>query len=222
MNNFQCPPIVSILSPFFLFLSFSFIRVLISFNEDEHIDNPSEILITWMGNYQKKSKTNSKPQNKMQRNVFQEDNVYIYIQRKSLNLFEAAYIRELNVPITRDDRLRVRYETYYVFLVDGAPLSAAHLAYQDKLARLRQVEPAVFCNFPVGCTTGGPRCGKLQPRLFMTDAFRCITPLQTPRTVDAKEEATVILISPYNRVINWILNGTDFLRRRNLEIEARI
>lgn len=65
----------------------------------------------------------------MQRNVFQEDNVHIYIYRKSLNLFEAAYIRELNVPITRDDRLRVRYETYYVFLVDGAPLSAAHLAY---------------------------------------------------------------------------------------------
>lgn len=51
MNNFQCPPIVSILSPFFLFLSFSFIRVLISFNEDEDIDNPSEILITWMENY---------------------------------------------------------------------------------------------------------------------------------------------------------------------------
>lgn len=44
----------------------------------------------------------------------------------------------------------------------------------------------------------------------------------TSDALDAKEEATVILISPYNRVINWILNGTDFLRRRNLEIEARI
>lgn len=137
----------------------------------------------------------------MQRSACSKRLIYIKREKESLvNLFEAAYIRELNVSITGGTiGYEMCYEADYIFLVDGAPLSAAHLAYQDKLARLRQVEPAVFCNFPVGCTTGGPRCGKLQPRLFMTNgrAFRhCITPLQTPRTVDAKEEATVTLISP--------------------------
>ena len=68
------------------------------------------------------------------------------------------------------------YESDYVFLLDIPYPCLQHLAYQDKLLRLRQVKPVVFCNFPVGCTTA-PRCGKLQPTLFMTivRTFRCIT-----------------------------------------------
>lgn len=167
----------------------------------------------------------------MQRSACSKRLIYIKREKESLvNLFEAAYIRELNVSITGGTiGYEMCYEADYIFLVDGAPLSAAHLAYQDKLARLRQVEPAVFCNFPVGCTTGGPRCGKLQPRLFMTNgrAFRhCITPLQTPRTVDAKEEATVTLISPIksctiNRTLHskrWIRDDLVFFVEINLYI----
>ena len=73
----------------------------------------------------------------MQRSACSKRLIYIKRERERerereslVNLFEAAYIRELNVPITGGTiGYEMCYEADYIFLVDGAPLSAAHLAY---------------------------------------------------------------------------------------------